>query len=156
VSALVVIAVAVAVNGGGWLRGTGTPPTRFGDAYVRPPKLLLVDDEIRFGRLDRAQLSKVRITPSQAVRVANSEYGRQRGSRVTFESLGGYVDANAIVHDWVGTTSWVPKALPAYIVRISGVQISTDGPTGGIAKNRSWNVLVNAVNGKIISAMTYN
>jgi hypothetical protein len=156
VGTFAVVAVIVAGYLGGWLHVPGSAPTRFGDAYVRPPKLLLVDDEIQFGPLDTAQLSKVRVTPSEAVRVANSEYGRQPGSRVTFESLGGYVDANDIVHDWVGTRSWVPKAQPAYLVRISGVQIPMDGPIGGIAKNRSWNVLVNALNGRVISAMTYN
>lgn len=75
---------------------------------------------------------------------------------MTFESLGGYIDANSIVPDWVGSKSWIPKALPAYIVRISGVQIASLGPRGGAVKNRSWNVIVNATDGRVVSAITYD
>jgi hypothetical protein len=117
---------------------------------------LLADDEMRFTRLNRAQLSHVRVTPTEAVFVATSQYGRQPRSRVSFESLGGYIDTTRIVHDWVGTSSWVPKALPAYIVRISGLQIASLGPSGGAVKNHSWYVIVNAMNGRIVGAITYD
>jgi hypothetical protein len=124
--------------------------------YARPPTLLLSDGELRFQQLDVAQLLRVRISPTEAVHVALTQYGQGRGSRVTFESLGGYIDANSIVPDWVGSKSWIPKALPAYIVRISGVQIASLGPRGGAVKNRSWNVIVNATDGRVVSAITYD
>ena len=109
---------------------------------------------IRFSRLSDAQLSKVRITPAAAAHVASSQYGQGRRSRVVFESLGGYVDDNAIIHDWVGTKSFIPKALPAYIVRIGGDDIDSLGPTKVV--NHFWDVIVNAATGKIVSATTYD
>lgn len=129
---------------------------QFNDSFQTPPKAMLVDGEILFSRLTIAQMSEVRITPKYAARVASAQYGRGNHARIDFESLGGYVDVNRIVHDWVGTKSWIPKAVPAYIVRISGVEIDSLGPRGGIAPNHSWNVVVNATNGKIVSAFTYN
>jgi hypothetical protein len=156
VGSVIVAAVILTVNARARFDGSNSTLAQFRNAYERPPKLLLAYGEIRFAPLDDAQLSRVRITPTVAIRVASSQFGRDHGSRVTFESLGGYIDANRIVHDWVGTRSWVPKALPAYIVRISGVQIELNGPPGGVAKNRSWNVIVNAIDGRVISAMTYN
>ncbi len=116
------------------------------------PKTLLTDDEIEFGRLDTSQLSLVRITPAQAARVAQSQYGGGGGSRIVFESLGGYIDKTQIVPDWVGTRSWVPKAIPSYLVRIYDDHIFTVDPS----RNHYWNVLVNAVSGKNISAATYD
>jgi hypothetical protein len=116
------------------------------------PQTLLTDDEIEFGRLDPSQLSLVRITPAQAARVAQSQYGGGDGSRIVFESLGGYIDKTQIVPDWVGTRSWVPKAIPSYLVRIYDDQIVTVDPS----RNHYWNVLVNAVSGKNISAITYD
>jgi len=115
------------------------------------PRTLLTDDEIEFRRLDTAQLSLVRITPAQAARSAQAQYGGGR-SRIIFESLGGYIDKTRIVPDWVGTRSWVPKAIPSYLVRIYDDQVVTVDPS----RNHYWNVLVNAVNGKNISAITYD
>ena len=151
-----VIVAAFVTNSSGWLPGSNGEIAIVRQSYERPPKLLLADDEFRFTRLNGAQLSKVRVTPTEAILVAISMYGRDPRSRVTFVSLGGYVDASQIVPDWVGTTSWVPKALPAYIVRISGLQIVLDGPHGDVAKNRSENVIVNAIDGRIVSTMTYD
>jgi hypothetical protein len=74
--------------------------------------------------------------------------------RVVFESLGGYVNNNEIIHDWIGTKSLVPKALPAYIVRITGPPIVALGPSSVV--NHYWNVIVNAITGRIVSSFTYD
>jgi hypothetical protein len=133
-------------------------PVELRDAFKVPAKSLLVNCEIRFSRLSDSQLSKVRITPDEAAHVTLSQYGQGRRSRVVFESLGGYVDDNAIVPDWVGTKSWIPRALPAYLVRIGGDHIDSLGPTPGSLRvaNHFWNVIVNAATGKIVSATTYD
>ena len=125
------------------------------NSFKPVPKLLLTDDEIEFNRLGTSNMSLVRVTPARAVRIADAEYGRVRGSRIALESLGGYIDKTRIIHDWVGTRSWIPKAIPAYLVRISGVKIESLGPLPGV-RSGSWNVIVNAITGKIISAITYD
>jgi len=127
-------------------------------AYVfKPaPRNLLVDGEIEFRALSESNLSKVRITPEQARRVADAPYSRDHRSRIVYESLGGYIDKNEIVQDWVGTRSWIPTAVPAYIVRVSGLEIESDGPGPVAVDNHSENVIVNAVSGKIVADITYN
>jgi hypothetical protein len=107
--------------------------------------------EIEFHRLGDANLSLVRISPARARVIADHLYGRGH-SRVVYESLGGYIDKNRIVPDWVGTRSWVPKAIPSYIVRIHENFVVTVDPSN----NHYWNVIVNAVSGKIESAFTYD
>jgi hypothetical protein len=114
------------------------------------PKRLLVDGQIEFKRLTPSSL--VRITPTDARRVADVQYGHDQGSRVVFESLGGYIDKSRIVPDWVGKRSWVPKPIPSYDVRIYGVRLVTVDPSN----NHYWNVIVSAVSGKILTAITYN
>jgi hypothetical protein len=126
-------------------------PVGFLRAYRAPSKDLIVNLEMRFTRLSDSQLAKVRISPERAVRIASAPYGRIR-SRVVFESLGGYVDDNQIVPDWVGTTSWVPKPLPSYLVRIYLAQVVTVDPS----HNHYWNVTVNATNGKLVSSTSYD
>jgi hypothetical protein len=126
------------------------------DAYKAPPKTLLVDCEIRFARLDDAELSRVRISPARAARIGLSHYGGERHSHVAFESLGGYIDTTAIIPDWVGTTSYVPKAIPAYIVRIGGDNIESLGPRPLPIRNHFWNVIVSALSGKILGVTTYD
>jgi hypothetical protein len=125
-------------------------------SFVPAPQRLLTAGEFEFKRLDAKNLSLVRVTPAQARRVADADYGRTHGARTVLESLGGYIDKTRIVHDWVGTKSWVPKAVPAYLVRLSGVGIESLGPRPDRVRNHSWNVIVNAINGKIIMAMTYD
>ena len=127
-------------------------------AYVFKPaaKNLLVGGEIEFKGLGESDVSKVRITPEQARRIADAPYGRDHTSRITFESLGDYIDKNDIVHDWVGTRSWIPKALPVYIVRISGLEIPSNGPGPLVTYNHSESVIVNAETGKIIADFTYD
>jgi hypothetical protein len=123
--------------------------------YRAPQKRWLADAAIRFTRLDRSQLSRVRITAADAAHVAIAEYGRGPRSHVTFESLGGYVDTSQIIHDWVGTTSWTPKALPAYFVRIHGVN---RWPLfGGVDRRLSWcNAIVTASQGVVIATTCGN
>ena len=122
------------------------------DAFEPAPKVLLTDLEIEFNRLGTSNLSQVRVSPARAVRIADADYGRVRGSRITLESLGGYSDKNRIVHDWDGTRSWIPKAIPAYLIRIHRSHLVTLEPS----VNHNWNVVVNAINGKIIAATTYD
>ena len=135
------------------------PATRqFACAYVfKPaPTNLLANGEIEFKRLDASAVSMVRVTPEQARRTANAPYRSDPTSRVVFESLGGYIDKNDIVHDWVGTRSWIPKAVPAYLVRISGLDIASDGPGPLESFNHSVNVIVNAKTDTIIADFTYD
>jgi hypothetical protein len=116
------------------------------------PRSLLVNGEIEFKRLSASNLSLVRITPTDARRDAEAQYGNESGSRIVLESLGGYIDKNQIIPDWVGTKSWVPKPIPSYLVRIYGDQLVTVDPS----TNHYWNVVVSAVSGKIITAFTYD
>ena len=125
---------------------------RFGDDYKPLPRSMLTNREISFTRLRASQLTIVRTTPSEAVRVAEASYGDGRGTRVVLVSLGGYIDNNQVVHDWIGTKSLIPKATPSYVVRIFEPHVATVSPS----KNHYWNVIVNARNGRIISAFTYD
>jgi hypothetical protein len=113
---------------------------------------MLTMGEILFSRLRAPQLATVRTTPSDAVRIAEASYGEGSDSRVVLVSLGGYVDKNEIVHDWIGTKSFVPRALPSYIVRIFEPHPVTLDPSN----NHYWNVVVNAMNGRIVVAFTYD
>jgi hypothetical protein len=122
------------------------------NTFEPAPHGLLAQGQIEFNRLGTAKLSLVRITPTRARDIADHTYGRGHGSRVVLESLGGYIDKDQIVPDWVGTKSWVPKAVPAYLVRIHEAYVVTVDPS----HNHYWNVIVNAVSGKIISAISYD
>jgi hypothetical protein len=102
--------------------------------------------------LRAAQVATVRTAQSVAVRIAEASYGGS-GSRVVLVSIGGYVDTNDIVHDWIGTKSHVPKAIPSYIVRIFEPYPVALGPS---KNNHYWNVIVSALNGRIIGAFTYD
>ncbi len=139
------------------LTGTGSASSQseYHNAYVPVPKVMLVDGEILFTRLNNSQLSHVRITPAEAARIGKVQAGAGAHSRVVFESLGGYVNKNQIIHDWVGTKSFVPKEIPAYIVRVSGVTVPSLGPVGGVA-GHFWNVIVNATNGRTICLFSYD
>jgi hypothetical protein len=155
VVAVAATVIPLALNQAPAFSDTTKIPAIIRDAYRPPPKKWLVAGEILFNRLKESQLAKVRITPDLAVRLATAQYGRAPHSYVVFESLGGYVDTNRIVHDWVGTTSWVPKALPAYLVRIGGADIPSLGP-GTQHENHFWNVIVDAVSGKVVVAFSFN
>ncbi len=128
------------------------PSNLYRDAFKPAPKGLLVNGEMMFTRLHDSQLSRVHVTPSDAARIAETQYSFGHGSRVVFESLGGFVDKSQIIPDWVGTRSWIPKAVPSYIVRIYNVHVETVDPS----TNHFWNVIVNAASGKIVVAFTYD
>jgi hypothetical protein len=121
------------------------------NVFKPAPRKLLTLGEIEFHRLGDANLALVRISPSKARVIADHLYGRGQ-SRIVFESLGGYIDTNQIIPDWVGTRSYVPKAIPSYIVRIHETFVVTVGPSN----NHYWNVIVNAVSGKIEGAISYD
>ena len=113
---------------------------------------MLLHGPILFTRLRASQLATVRLTPSLAARIAEASVGDDSDSRVVLDSLGGYVNKNQIIHDWVGTTTFVPRAVPSYIVRIFEPQLVTPTPSD----NHYWNVVVNAQSGTIIVAFTYD
>lgn len=129
-------------------------PTQLRNAYVAPPRQLLADSEIRFARLPATRLNEVRIMPNVAARIAMKPVRGVGHPRVAFESLGGYVDESRIIPDWVGTKSWVPKAVPAYLVRLTGVNIEPLGPAnGGVIHNEI--VIVNAITGELEGTTIY-
>ena len=130
------------------------PSALYSGAYKPLPKDMLVFGEITFTRLPASQLSRVHVTPSNAARIAKVEYGSMEPWRVVFESLGGYVNNTEIIHDWIGTKSFVPKPVPAYIVRIAGVPIASLGPGGAV--DHYWNVTVNAITGTVMGSFTYD
>jgi hypothetical protein len=47
------------------------------------------------------------------------------------------------------------RALPTYLVQITGPPIESLGPTGGAA-NHFWNVIVNAITERAMSGFTYD
>jgi hypothetical protein len=122
------------------------------DLFKAPNRTLLSNGEMEFTRLGASKLSMVRISPTDAIRIAESQYGGEGRLRIVFESLGGFVDKNQIIPDWAGTTSWVPKAIPTYVVRIRDDHMVTVEPS----TNHYWNVIVSAVSGKLIASFTYD
>jgi hypothetical protein len=125
----------------------------YGEGYKPLPRRMLFHGEILFMRLSASRLATVRITPLDAVRIAEVGFAPSvHGSRVVLVSLGGYVDKNQIVHDWIGTKSLIPKAVPSYLVRIFEPYVVTLEPS----TNHYWNVVVNAQTGKVVSAFTYD
>lgn len=133
----------------------GQPQALGRGAFRPPPRGLLAAGELRFTRLSPSRQSRVKVTPARADEIAKAFAGGGRW-RVVFESLGGYVDDNRIVHDWVGTTSGVPTPLPAYLVRITGGSIPMLGPVDGPGSDHYWNVIVNAATGHVVSAFAYD
>jgi hypothetical protein len=125
----------------------------YGEDYKPLPRRLLFQGEILFTRLPASRLAAVRTTPSGAVHIAEAGIAAPvHGSRVVLVSLGGYVDKNQIIHDWIGTKSLIPRAVPSYLVRVFEPYVVGLGPS----TNHYWNVVVNAQTGKIISAFTYD
>lgn len=150
VGALFVLTSATALQS---VSTSTTAPAQFRDDYKPLPTSMLTNGEILFTRLRTSQLSAVRTIPSVAVRIAEALYGGSRhGSRIVLVSLGAYVDKNQIIHDWIGTRSLKPAAVPSYAVRIFEPHVVTVGPS----TNHYWNVIVNATNGRIISAFSYD
>jgi hypothetical protein len=150
VGALVVVTLAAALGS-----AVSAPPAieRYGNEFKPLPKKMLFDGEILFARLPASRLATVRTTPNEAIGIAESRVAPAvHGTRVVLVSLGGYVDRNRIVHDWIGTKTLVPRAVPSYLVRIFEPYVVTLGPS----TNHYWNVVVNAQSGKVISAFTYD
>lgn len=130
------------------------PSDSYQNAYRALPKDMLVFGQLMFTRLSQSQIEQVRVSPKEAARIARDYYGIKEPWRVVFESLGGYVNDAQIIHDWVGTRSLIPKALPAYVVRVTGVPIESLGLGGAV--NHYWNVIVNAMTGHVVSSFTYD
>jgi len=122
------------------------------DQYKPLPRGMLAMGFILFSRLRAPQLATVRTTPSQAIRIAEASYGDGSGTRVTLVSLGGYVNRSDIVHDWIGTKTFIPKAVPSYVVRLHEPHPVALSPSD----NRYWNVIVDAQSGGILGAFTYD
>lgn len=144
---------------GGATTNAGSPPMQsLSDAtYVSLPKGLTVGGDFSFGPLRYSQFGAVKFTASKAIDIAKQSAGvrggpTSSGSRVTV-SLGSFINDEAIITDWIGTTSLIPKAIPAYVVTISGLHIESLGPIGVV--NHEENVLVNASNGHVIEEFTY-
>jgi hypothetical protein len=68
-------------------------------------------------------------------------------------SLGRFINDQEIITDWIGTKSFIPKAIPAYVVTISGLHIESLGPGGAV--NHEYDVVVNASNGDVIKEFSY-
>jgi hypothetical protein len=150
VGALLVLTSAAAVESA---EKSTSAVEHYGDDYKPLPEKMLFQGEILFTRLPASRLVAVRTTPSDAVRIAEAGIAPAvHGSRVVLVSLGGYVDKNQIVHDWIGTKSLIPRAVPSYLVRIFEPYVVTPDPS----TNHYWNVVVNARTGKIISAFSYD
>jgi hypothetical protein len=147
---LVVGAGVVTLSAKNW-SATPTPPSGVYVDSRAPSQQLLLGADIRFTRLDSTQLLRVRVTPAAASNIAIAQYGLGRRSRVTFEALGGYVDTSEIIPDWVGTTAWVPKSVPAYLVRIHGVARWSLGP-GPTEPLTTCTLIVSASSGEVIEA----
>jgi hypothetical protein len=153
-SAVVVVLVTVVLT-------SSTPNASDADAFTPVAKSLLVSGQMLFKRLDASQLSRVRITPAAARHIAMTGSGAQPNTPVVYESLGGYINEEQIIHDWVGTQTYIPPAQPAYLVRIAGQEIEPTGPDeptvpGERSANHFLNVIVNAVSGKVIMAFSFN
>ncbi len=118
VTALLVVGLLVVISE----RSAGGPPRLDGQVltYRVPHERWLSDDGILFSRLSGSQLSRVKVSPREAALEALEGYDLSGRPHVVFESLGGYVDKSEIIRDWVGTKSWVPRAIPAYFLRIHG------------------------------------
>jgi hypothetical protein len=117
-------------------RSADAPPQLDGQVLVYrvPHASWLTNDGILFTRLSDSQLSRVRVSPRDAAREAIEGYELSGRPRVVFESLCGYVDRSEIIHDWVGTRSWVPKAIPAFFLRIHGrTRAGLDYRFGGLS-----------------------
>jgi hypothetical protein len=149
VASTATVAIVSATSSSGWQGDLR-------NAYRPLPKALRVNGQLMFTRLDSSEIARVRLSPEEAVQIVKDDDGAKEPWRVVFESLGGYVNDLEIIHDWVGTKSLIPKPLPAYIVRITGVPIYSLGPNPIPAVNHYWNVIVNAITGHVIGSFTYD
>jgi hypothetical protein len=120
--------------------------------YTPLSRSMLAGGEIRFTRLRASEIAVVRTTPTEAADIAKTSFGDGSDTRVVLISLGGYVDANDIIHDWSGTHTFIPRAVPSYLVRLYEPHLVTLDPSD----DRYWNVVIDAKDGKIIMAFSYD
>jgi hypothetical protein len=144
---------------GGETTNAGSPPMQsLSDAtYVSLPKSLTVGGDFSFAPLRHSQFAAVKVTASEAIDFANQAAGTRvgstsPGSRVTV-SLGSFINDQAIITDWIGTKSLIPKEIPVYVVMISGLHIESLGPVSAV--NHEYDVLVNASNGDVFETISY-
>jgi hypothetical protein len=126
--------------------------------YVVLPRSLTLAGDFSFRPLRRSQFSAVRITTPRAIQLASRAASVRSGSlssssKVTV-SLGSFINKEEIVTDWIGTKSLIPKAVPVYVVMISGLHFESLGPGGGV--NHEYDVVVNASNGEVLEELTYH
>jgi hypothetical protein len=152
--ASVITMVAVSVSPGESATASNAPASVYRLGYTPLPAALLTGGNIRFTRRDKKQSKLVRITAREAAHIAMVESRNGPRPGVVLDSLGGHVDTTQIVHDWVGTISWIPKTVPAYVVRIAGERTAAPWPDTHL--NHYWNVVVDAWSGKIIVEFTYD
>ena len=155
----VTVSTLIVLVGGGEATSTGSSPMQYAlvSAYAPLPTGLTVGGDFSFGPLRNSQLAAVRVTAPRAIQIATRAAGvrsgpTSSGSTVTV-SLGRFINDQEIITDWVGTKSFIPKAIPAYVVKISGLHIESLGPGGAV--NHEYDVVVNASNGDVIETFSY-
>lgn len=109
--------------------------------------------DIRFVPLRNSQFATIRVTEPEAVSTAEVGLNPTPSGSKVLVSLGGLTDKEAIVHDWIRTKSWIPKAIPAYVITISGLHIESLGPGGAV--NHEEIVVVNANSGDVVETVSY-
>lgn len=124
------------------------------DGYRVIPARWLAYGEMRFTQLSRSQAARVRVSASSAEHTAKIDFAHDSAAHVVFESLGGYIDVNQIVPDWVGTQAWIPPVRPAYFIRLAGVDIPATGRRIGF--NHHVDVVVSAITGREICAVSFD
>jgi hypothetical protein len=150
IAALIASTLIVLLQGAGASAGLTQLQYSGAVAYTPLPKGVLTNADLAFTPLSNTQLSKVRVSTSQAVSDAEKESPSTKYSSVTLTSLGGATDLSTIVPDWSGSKSWIPAPVPSYVVAIDGVFESL----GGFAHKMI--AVVNAENGRVSETILYN
>jgi len=109
--------------------------------------------DIRFVPLRNSQFAPIRVTEPEAVSTAEVGLNPMPSGSNVLVSLGDLTDKEEIVHDWIGTKSWIPKAIPAYVITMSGLNIESLGPGGAV--NHEEIVVVNANSGDVVETVSY-
>jgi hypothetical protein len=109
--------------------------------------------DVRFVALRSSEFATVRVTAPDAVSTAEVGLDPMPSGTNVSVSLGGLTDKEEIVHDWIGTKSWIPKAIPAYVITMSGLHVQSLGPGG--AFNPEEIVVVNANSGNVVETVSY-
>lgn len=122
-------------------------------AYAPLRKAARNELDIRFVPLRNSQLTTVRVTEPEAVSMAEVGLDPMPSGSNVLVSLEGLSDNEEIVHDWIGTKSWIPKATPAYVITMSGLHVESLGPGG--AFNPEEIVVVNANSGDVVETVSY-